>query len=113
MANAHLSSTRCRAPAKRQRGAITIEFAALFVLFFTLIYATIAYSIPMLLTLTFKHVTADAGRAAIRVDPALASDAYSIIISREVTAAIDASWLPRAWFDGNCPAPDSNNPWQN
>ncbi|MFA5494144.1 MAG: hypothetical protein WC247_05145 [Porticoccaceae bacterium] len=106
------SSAARRPPGKRQRGAVAIEFAALFALFFTLVYRAIAYSVPMLLTLTFQHLAADGARAAIRVDPALAESDYSMIISREVTAAIDAGWLPRSWFDGNCPAPDSGYPWQ-
>ncbi len=32
---------------KKQRGAIAIEFAALFVVFFAIVYAIIAYSIPL------------------------------------------------------------------
>lgn len=80
---------------KKQRGAIAIEFAALFTIFFIIVYAIIAYSIPLLLTLTFKQVSSDAGRAAIRVDPAYSQ--YEQKVSEEVTKVVEGSWLPSSW----------------
>jgi hypothetical protein len=97
---------------KKQRGAIAIEFAALFVVFFAIVYAVIAYSIPLLLILTFKQVSSDAGRAAIKVDQALPDTEYTQVVSDEVTRVIQASWLPSDWFTGNCPAPkESSHQW--
>lgn len=93
-------------PRRRQRGAVAIELVALFAVFFATFYAIVAYSIPMLLTLTFRQVSADAARAAIKVDPA-ATD-YSLAVSREVTRVVDASWLPAGWRSGDCPAPDAS-----
>lgn len=90
-------------PNKRQRGAVAIEFAMLFGVFFVVVYAIIAYSIPMLLMLTFKQVTADAARATLQVDPANA--AYTQLLSREITRVVERSWLPQSWRSGNCPAP--------
>ena len=80
---------------KKQRGAIAIEFAALFSIFFIIVYAIIAYSIPLLLTLTFKQVSSDAGRAAIRVD--VAYPQYEQKVSEEVTKVVEGSWLPASW----------------
>lgn len=97
---------------KKQRGAIAIEFAALFTIFFVIVYAIIAYSIPLLLTTTFKQVSSDAGRAAVRVDLALIppkykqeDSEYAQKVSEEVTKAVEKSWLPASWVDGNCPTP--------
>ena len=88
---------------KKQRGAIAIEFAALFTIFFVIVYAIIAYSIPLLLTMTFKQVSSDAGRAAVRVD--LAYPQYAQKVSEQVTEAVEKSWLPASWVNGNCPTP--------
>lgn len=95
-----LAKGRRAATMKKQRGAIAIEFAVLFVVFFVTLYAIIAYSIPLLLTLTFKQLSSDAGRAAIKVDPGLADAEYTEVISNEVTRVIDASWLPSDWVSG-------------
>ena len=95
-----------------QRGAVAIEFAALFVVFFTLLYAVLAYSVPFFLMLTFKHLSAEAARSAIRVDPALEHDIYSQVISEQVTQVIVDNWLPETWLNGGCPPPDATLPWQ-
>ncbi len=93
---------------KHQQGSVAIELAALFAVFFVTFYAILAYSIPMLLTLSFRQISADAARATIKVDPAAAN--YTQAVSQEVTETINASWLPDKWRDGGCPAPD-NNDW--
>ena len=82
---------------KKQRGAIAIEFAALFTIFFVIVYAIIAYSIPLLLTTTFKQVSSDAGRAAVSVDLALKYSEYEQKVSEEVTKVVEGSWLPSSW----------------
>ena len=90
---------------EKQRGAIAIEFAALFAVFFIILYAVMAYSLPLLLTLTFKQLSSDAGRAAIKVDQALPDTEYIAVVAREVTRVVDSSWLPKGWVTGNCPTP--------
>lgn len=97
---------------KKQKGVFAIEFAALFVIFFTVLYAIIAYSLPLLLTLTFKQLSSDAGRAAIKVNRALPDAEYAQVVSREVNRVIQSSWLPSDWVTGNCPAPkDTSKKW--
>lgn len=97
---------------EKQRGAIAIEFAALFAVFFIILYAVIAYSLPLLLTLTFKQLSSDASRAAIKVDQTLPDAAYIAAVAREVTRVIDNSWLPKNWITGNCPSPkDTHISW--
>ncbi len=95
-----------RAAKDSQRGAVAIEFAVLFGVFFVVVYAIIAYSIPMLLMLTFKQVSADAARATLQVDPGNA--AYTQLLSREITRVVERSWLPDSWLGGNCPPPEQD-----
>lgn len=94
---------------KKQQGAVAIEFAALFGIFFIILYAVIAYSIPLLLSLTFKQVSSDASRAAIKVDQTLPKAAYIVTVGQEVTRIVESSWLPKNWVSGNCPIPKSSS----
>lgn len=96
----------------RQQGAVAIEFAALFLLFFTILYGIIAYSLPMLLTLGYKHLSAEAARSAVRVDPSLDRASYKQLLSQQITENIDSSWLPEDWYDGNCPTPADGLLWE-
>lgn len=98
---------------KHQRGAVAIEFAALFGLFLVMVYAILAYSLPMLLTLSFKQLSADAARAAVQVDPKQAAGAYANTVAVQVADTITSSWLPPNWRQGNCPAPEADgHTWQ-
>lgn len=53
---------------KSQRGAVAIEFALLFLIFFTLFYAIVSYSIIFLLKTSFHHAANEGARSAISVD---------------------------------------------
>lgn len=97
---------------RHQRGAVSIEFAAVFMLFFVLVYAVIAYALPLLLALSLKHVSADAARVAVRVDPALSAAQYAAVVSRQIDLQVQQSWLPDNWYQGNCPAPGGGLNWQ-
>lgn len=111
---ARLSKGRSAATMKKQRGAIAIEFAALFVVFFAIVYAIIAYSIPLLLILTFKQVSSDAGRAAIKVDPSVAKEQYIQLIGDEINNVVDnKSWLPAEWVTGCTEPKDTSKKWKN
>ena len=92
--------------ARKQHGAVAIEFAVIFLVFFTVLYAIIAYSIPFLLTLSFKHISADAAREAVRVSPTVQN--YPGRVSQQIYETIDNSWLPADWRQDDCPAPDSD-----
>lgn len=98
--------------AKKQRGAVAIEFAVLFMVFFVIAYAIIAYSVPFLLTLSFKQISADAARAAVQVSPLTETrEDYLRRISQHVYDVVDTSWLPKDWVQGNCPAPQAEDNW--
>lgn len=103
---------RRMAKAKKQHGAVAIEFAVLFMIFFTIVYAIIAYSVPLLLTLSFKQISADAARSAVRVSPGLpTTEEYIARINRQVHEVVEASWLPSDWVEGGCPAPGAEPGW--
>ncbi len=86
-----------KASRRRQHGAVAIEFTAIFLLFFALVYGLISYSIPLLMLQSFNDAAAVGARAAIAVDP---SDAgyESLAEARardELLARLD--WMPAAW----------------
>lgn len=58
----------------KQQGAAGIEFAILFVIFFSLFYAIASYSLPLLMIQAFHHAASTGARAAVAVDPAAFSD---------------------------------------
>ena len=104
-------SISARLGSKKQQGTVAIEFAALFSIFFVILYAVIAYSIPLLLSLTFKQVSSDASRATIKVDQAVPEDQYIATVAQEVSRVVESSWLPKSWVSGNCPVPqDTEDP---
>lgn len=96
---------------QKQRGAVAVEFAVLFMVFFAIVYAIIAYSLPFLLTLSFKQISADAAREAVRVSPDLPTTQYIARINQQVHEAVTDSWLPRNWVQGNCPNPNAEDGW--
>lgn len=98
-----LKATNKPAMGENQRGAVAIEFAVLFSVFFAVVYAIIAYSIPFLLTLSFKQISADAARDAVRISPVV--EKYLERISQQVYETVDGSWLPPDWVQDDCPAP--------
>ncbi|MCK9506648.1 MAG: pilus assembly protein, partial [Porticoccaceae bacterium] len=92
---------------KKQQGAVAIEFAVLSVLFFALLYAIAAYALSFFFTLSLNHLSAEAARSAIRIDPALPAANYQEAVSKRVTATITNFWSS-SWIDGGCAAPEGN-----
>ncbi|WP_018918275.1 TadE/TadG family type IV pilus assembly protein [Vreelandella zhanjiangensis] len=95
---------------QRQRGAVAIEFAAIFMLFFTLVYGIIAFSIPVVVRMGFQHYSAEAARAAVRVDTSVNTTQFAQLVSQQVTNQVTAGWLPAKWRD-SCPAPSDGTTW--
>lgn len=87
-----------------QTGAASIEFAAIFVIFFMLFYAVIGYTLPLLLAAAYQEMAGEALREAIRhpelllVDPQDAEGTTFLTAQGErARQVIDDSWLPDAW----------------
>lgn len=87
-----------------QKGAAAIEAALLFVIFFTLFYAVVSYSMPLLMLQAFQHAAASGARSAVAVEPSEfgSTDEY---IQTGVTPRVrqvvgeTLSWLPSAAHD--------------
>ncbi len=92
-------TTRNPCKLKQQNGAAAIEAALMFVIFFTLFYAIVSYSLPLLMVQAFNHAAASGARAGVAIEPADFSDTTSYIQSgviprvREVVGDT-LSWLP-------------------
>ncbi|AKH69590.1 TadE-like protein [Spongiibacter sp. IMCC21906] len=54
--------------AKKQTGAVAIEFALMFPVFFAMVYAIIAYGMAFLIIQSFTYVSEDALRAALATE---------------------------------------------
>ncbi|MCB5187292.1 pilus assembly protein [Methylobacillus caricis] len=93
MANLNLALKR------KQSGAAAIEFAMLFMLFFTLFYALVTYAIVFLLQSSFVFAASEGARSAIAVDPMAygssaqyASEGVSSRVRNTVSGVLN--WLP-------------------
>lgn len=67
-----MTTGRNQAAASRtQRGAYAIEFALVFLIFFSLIYAIVSFGIFFTLRLSLQNAAEDGARAALRYQPTL------------------------------------------
>ncbi|TBU89545.1 TadE/TadG family type IV pilus assembly protein [Stutzerimonas kirkiae] len=85
---------------KSQCGTVAIEFAALFVVFFMLLYGLVGYVTPLVLLSSYNEISANALRAAMQVP--VGSDDYHNRIEHIASDVITTSWLgsrPAAWRD--------------
>lgn len=80
----------------KQQGAVAIEFAAIFVLFFVMVYGIIAFGIPTAFRMGFQHYSAEAARAASIV-PSSTED-YETRLGEKINTIISDSWLKEDWL---------------
>lgn len=79
-------------PGHRQRGVYAIEFAMVFLIFFTFLYAIICYGLLFAFRMGLQNAAEDGARAALRYQ---ASYSLRSIHARDV-AAQSIQWLPGA-----------------
>lgn len=84
-----------------QRGAVAIEFAAVFVLFFAVLYGLLGYCVPLLMLQSFNDAAAAGARVAVSVNP-LAPGDYDDALKKAVDTAVTQrlSWMPEGWRKG-------------
>lgn len=86
-----------------QQGAAAIEAAVLFALFFTVFYAIVSYSLPMLMVQAFNHAAASGARASVAVDRDEFEDdsAYFSAVETQAREVVSESlsWLPSKAHD--------------
>ncbi len=81
---------------RKQKGAVAIEFALVFVIFFAVLYGLLSYSLPLLLMQSFNESTAEAVRRSVAVDPTTAN--YKQTVETLATSVLTQrlSWIPPA-----------------
>jgi len=81
---------------RKQKGAVAIEFALVFVLFFAVLYGIVSYSLPLLLMQSFNQSTAEAVRRSVAVDPS--APGYAALVQTTATAELtrQLAWIPPA-----------------
>ena len=79
-----------------QKGAVAIEFAVVFVIFFAVFYGLLSYSLPFVLMQSFNHATAEAVRRSVAVDPN--TPGYATVVQNTATSTLQQqlSWMPSA-----------------
>lgn len=81
---------------RKQKGAVAIEFALVFIIFFAVFYGVVAYSLPLLLVQSFNQSTAEAVRRSVALDtntPGYAT-AVTTVATAELTRQL--AWIPTA-----------------
>jgi Flp pilus assembly protein TadG len=81
-------------PPHQQKGAVAIEFALVFVVFFAVFYGIVAYSLPLLLMQSFNQATSEAVRRSVAMDPNTPN--YSTAVVERAYQVLDQqlSWVP-------------------
>ncbi|WP_416311120.1 TadE family protein [Pseudomonas sp. W03] len=85
---------------QRQRGAVAIEFAGVFVLFFAVLYGLLGYCVPLLMLQAFNDAAASGARIAISVNPQ--APGYNTLLQTTVTTEVNRrlAWMPASWRNG-------------
>lgn len=81
---------------RKQKGAVAIEFALVFIIFFAVFYGLVSYSLPLLLMQSFNQSTAEAVRRSVALDPGTVNydTAVTNIATTELTRQL--AWIPAA-----------------
>lgn len=87
---------------QRQRGAVAIEFAGVFVLFFAVLYGLLGYCVPLLMLQAFNDAAASGARIAISVNPQPQKEAYYALLQQAVNQEVEyrLRWMPPTWHQG-------------
>ncbi|MCY1234558.1 TadE-like protein [compost metagenome] len=85
-----MQTPRICTEARRQRGVYAIEFAMVFLIFFTLLYGIICYGMFFTFRLNVQNAAEDGARAALRYQSTLQNRQ----VHAETIAEQRVSWLP-------------------
>lgn len=86
-----------------ERGAASIEFAVVFIIFFMLFYGLVSFAFPLMMRATYEELSAEALRTAVMMRGQGADQAT---IEQTVTQVVQDSWLPVKWVQP-CPGAGS------
>jgi len=79
---------------KSQTGAVAIEFALVFIIFFAVFYGLVSYSLPLVMMQSFNQATAEAIRRSVAVDPNTPNYSTVVINTANATLTQQLSWIP-------------------
>lgn len=79
---------------KSQRGAVALEFALVFIIFFAVFYGLVSYSLPLVMMQSFNQATAEAVRRSVAVDPNTPNYSTVVINTANATLTQQLSWIP-------------------
>lgn len=79
---------------KSQKGAVAIEFALVFVIFFAVFYGLISYSLPFVMMQSFNQATAEAVRRSVAIDPTTPGYATAVVNAANAALTQQLSWVP-------------------
>ncbi|MCU1751449.1 TadE/TadG family type IV pilus assembly protein [Pseudomonas sp. 6D_7.1_Bac1] len=82
---------------RKQKGAVAIEFALVFVIFFAVFYGIVSYSVPLLLVQSFNEATAEAVRQSVALDPNTANYPQAVQDLANAVLKQQLSWVPSAF----------------
>lgn len=82
--------------AGRQKGAVAIEFALVFLMFFAVFYGLLSYSLPMLMVQSFNQASSEAVRRCVALDPASGTYEADVNTMVRTTLVQQLSWLPNS-----------------
>lgn len=81
---------------RKQKGAVAIEFALVFVIFFAVFYGIVSYSLPLLLMQSFNQSTAEAVRRSVALDPSTPGYATAVRTVATTELSRQLAWIPAA-----------------
>lgn len=77
-----------------QTGAVAIEFALVFIIFFAVFYGLVSYSLPLVMMQSFNQATAEAVRRSVAVDPNTPNYSTVVLNTANATLTQQLSWIP-------------------
>lgn len=82
-----------------QKGAATLEFAFLFVIFFAVLYGIVSYSLMLMVRQGLVHAASEGARASVQLDPGSFTSVanYQAAVETVVKDAVlrDIAWMPQ------------------
>jgi hypothetical protein len=81
-------------PASRQKGAAALEFVAVFMIFFSVFYGLVSYTLPMLMLQSFNQASSEAVRRCVALDPSSASYAVDMQVLAHQVIRDQLAWMP-------------------
>ncbi|MBH3427515.1 TadE/TadG family type IV pilus assembly protein [Pseudomonas alkylphenolica] len=81
---------------KQQKGAVALEFAAVFVIFFAVFYGVVSYGLPMLMLQSFNQASSEAVRRCVALDPSSKTYRNDVDTLAKGVLGEQLAWMPKS-----------------